>query len=257
MSLRLGRSAPWQGAGFGLRGAKLQRGRGVSNTDSFIDEVTEEVRRDRLFALMRRYGWIAVLAILMLVGGAAWNEWRKAQDRAAAQALGDAMLAALATEDRAARADALNAIEVQNPQTEAVIALLAAAEAAAATPETAAERLLALADRPDVDAVYRNLATLKAVMLPGSGLDAEARRTRLNGLALSGGVLRLLAEEQLALIDLETGNRTEAVARLTAIATDAEATTGLRRRVTQVIVALGEDLPDLPEPVQGATTVGE
>jgi hypothetical protein len=229
----------------------------VSNTDSFIDEVTEEVRRDRLFALMRRYGWIAVLAILMLVGGAAWNEWRKAQDRAAAQALGDALLAALATEDRSARADALNAIEVQNPQTEAVIALLAAAEAAAETPETAAERLLTLADRSDVDAVYRNIATLKAVMLPGSGLDAEARRTRLNGLALSGGVLRLLAEEQLALIDLETGNRTEAVARLTAIAADAEATTGLRRRVTQVIVALGEDLPDLPEPVQGATTVGE
>lgn len=229
----------------------------MSNTDSFIDEVTEEVRRDRLFALMRRYGWIAVLAILMLVGGAAWNEWRKAQDRAAAQALGDAMLAALASEDRNARADALNAIEVQNPQADAVIALLAAAEVAAADPEAAAERLLAISDRSDVDAVYRNLATLKAVMLPGSGLDPETRRTRLNGLALSGGVLRLLAEEQLALIDLEVGNRDEAIARMTGIATDAEATTGLRRRVTQVMVALGEDVPDLPEPVQGATSVGE
>lgn len=229
----------------------------MSNTDSFIDEVTEEVRRDRLFALMRRYGWIAVLAILLLVGGAAWNEWRKAQERSAAQALGDAMLAALAIEDRDARADALSAIDAPNPQADAVIALLAAAEAAADSPEATAERLLALADRSDVDAVYRNLATLKAVMLPGSGLDAETRRTRLNGLALSSGVLRLLAEEQLALIDLETGDRAKAVERLTQIATDAEVTTGLRRRVTQVIVALGEELPDLPEPVQGATTVGE
>lgn len=229
----------------------------MSNTDSFIDEVTEEVRRDRLFALMRRYGWIAVLAILLLVGGAAWNEWRKAQERSAAQALGDAMLAALAMEDRGARADALSAIDAPNPQAEAVIALLAAAEATADSPEAAAERLLALADRSDVDAVYRNLATLKAVMLPGSGLDAETRRSRLNGLALGSGVLRLLAEEQLALIDLETGDRAKAVARLTQIATDAEATTGLRRRVTQVIVALGESLPNLPEPVQGATTAGE
>tara|TARA_R100000935_G_C2818166_1_gene158340 strand:- start:58 stop:747 length:690 start_codon:yes stop_codon:yes gene_type:complete len=229
----------------------------VSNTDTFIDEVTEEVRRDRLFALMRRYGWIAVLAILMLVGGAAWNEWRKAQDQAAAQALGDAVLAALATEDRSARAAALDAIEAPGAQAGSVIALLAAAEEAADTPEAAATRLLALADRSDVDAVYRNIATLKAVMLPGSGLDAEARRGRLNGLALSGGVLRLLAEEQLALIDLETGNRDAALERLGAIASDAEATMGLRRRVTQVIVALGEDMPDLPEPVTGAESLGE
>jgi hypothetical protein len=229
----------------------------VSNTDSFIDEVTEEVRRDRLFALMRRYGWIAVLAILLLVGGAAWNEWRKAQERAAAQALGDAVLSALATEDRAARAAALDAISAPDAQAASVIALLAAAEEAADNPEAAAQRLLALADRSDVEAVYRNLATLKAVMLPGSGLDAEARRGRLNGLALSGGVLRLLAEEQLALIDLETGNREAAIERLVAIASDAEATTGLRRRVTQVIVALGEELPDLPEPVTGAVSVGE
>lgn len=229
----------------------------MSNTDSFIDEVTEEVRRDRLFALMRRYGWIAVLAILLLVGGAAWNEWRKAQERAAAQALGDAVLSALATEDRAARAAALDAISAPDAQAASVIALLAAAEEAADNPEAAAQRLLALADRADVEAVYRNLATLKAVMLPGSGLDAEARRGRLNGLALSGGVLRLLAEEQLALIDLETGNREAAIERLVAIASDAEATMGLRRRVTQVIVALGEELPDLPEPVTGAVSVGE
>ena len=31
----------------------------MSNPDSFIEEVTEEVRRDKLFALFRKYGWIA------------------------------------------------------------------------------------------------------------------------------------------------------------------------------------------------------
>ena len=76
----------------------------MSNTDSFIEEVTEEVRRDRLYALMRRYGWIAVLAILLLVGGAAWNEWRKAQAQARAAAFGDAILAALAASDTDGRA---------------------------------------------------------------------------------------------------------------------------------------------------------
>ncbi len=66
----------------------------MSDTDSFIDEVTEEVRRDRLFALMRRYGWIAVLLVVLIVGAAAWNEYRKGQARASAEALGDALLSA-------------------------------------------------------------------------------------------------------------------------------------------------------------------
>ena len=39
----------------------------ANQNDSFIDEVTEDLRRDRLFLAMRRYGWIAVLAILVLV----------------------------------------------------------------------------------------------------------------------------------------------------------------------------------------------
>ena len=58
----------------------------MSDTDSFIDEVTEEVRRDRMFNLLRRYGWIAVVAVLLLVGGAAWNEWRLSQQRTQSEA---------------------------------------------------------------------------------------------------------------------------------------------------------------------------
>ena len=36
----------------------------VSNPESFIDEVNEEVRRDRLYQNIRRYGWIAVVVVL-------------------------------------------------------------------------------------------------------------------------------------------------------------------------------------------------
>ena len=77
----------------------------MSNPDSFIEEVTEEVRRDRLFNLMRRYGWIAITAVVLLVVGAAYNEWQKARDMTAAQAFGDAVLTAIEAptpEERAA-----------------------------------------------------------------------------------------------------------------------------------------------------------
>ena len=227
----------------------------MSDNDSFIEEVTEEVRRDRLFRLMRRYGWIAILAILLLVGGAAWNEWRKSQAREAAQAFGDSMLAALSESDRAARASALSEIDPPNPEAAAIVDLLTAAETAAGDPEAAATRLLEIADRSENGTVYRQIAILKAVTLPGSGLDADTRRQRLEGLVTEGGIVRLLAEEQLALIALETGDRSAAIERLTAIAEDAEATAGLRRRATQVIVALGEDPPDTQRRDPGAAGV--
>ena len=222
----------------------MQGSRGVSDSDSFIEEVTEEVRRDRLFGYMRRYGWIAVLAILLLVGGAAWNEWQKAQARDAAQALGDRIIAALALEDRNARAQALGEITVPNPSAQAVLDLLAASETATESPQDAARRLLAMAEREGTDPVYRQIATLKAVALPESGLDVATRRTLMDGLTRSGGLVRLLAEEQLGLIDLETGDKTAALERMMQIAADAEATAGLRRRVTQVIVALGGKPPE-------------
>ena len=38
----------------------------ANQNDSFIDEVTEDLRRDRLFNAFRRYGWIAILLILAI-----------------------------------------------------------------------------------------------------------------------------------------------------------------------------------------------
>jgi hypothetical protein len=223
----------------------------VSETDSFIDEVTEEVRRDRLFKLMKRYGWIAALAVVLIVGGAAWNEWRKAQERTAAQNFGDAIQAALEQPDREARAGALAAIDAPDPGGQAVVDLLAAAELGTQNAEQAASRLLAVADRDGIEPVYRQLATLKAVALPGSGLSVDDRRARLDGMALSGGLVRLLAEEQLAMIEIETGETAAAIDRLTQVVQDAQATAGLRRRVSQVIVALGGDMPEVGSAGQG------
>ena len=40
----------------------------VSNTDGFIEEVSEEVRKDKLFALYKKYAWIPVVVICSLVG---------------------------------------------------------------------------------------------------------------------------------------------------------------------------------------------
>lgn len=217
----------------------------MSDRDSFIDEVNDEVRRDRLYHTMRRYGWIAVLLVLLIVGGAAWNEYRKASSKAAAEALGDAMLTALAQEDQSARADALAAIEAGTPASSAVLGLLTAAELVEAGETAAAiETLDGLATDADVPAIYRSLAQFKSYVLQGDATPIADRRQAFEAMAQPGNPIRLLASEQLALLDVEDGNTDAAIERYQAILQDAELTADLQQRALQVIVALGGE-PEL------------
>ncbi len=214
----------------------------MSDTDSFIEEVTEEVRREKLYKMVRRYGWIAVLLVVLMVGGATWNELRKAAAKEEAEAFGDAIVAAITLDERANRAAGLLEIEAPTASGDAMLGLLTAAELGAETPQNAAERLLSLADRSDIPDIYRQVATLKAVMIPEAGLSADDRRSRLDELSLAVGQMRLLAEEQLAMLDIENGDTEAAISRLRALYLDAEASAGLRERAGQVIVALGGEL---------------
>ncbi|WP_040483157.1 tetratricopeptide repeat protein [Yoonia vestfoldensis] len=211
----------------------------MSNPDSFIDEVTEEMRRDKLFGYLRRYGWVAVLIVLGIVGGTAWNEYRSAQDRAAAQAAGDALLAALAENDEAARATAMAAVSAAGNAAVITALLTASTQQQAGQAEAAAASLSALATNADTTAIYRDLAAIKAAMLPVG--DMPARLAALAPLAQPGQPFRLLALEQMAYLTLETGDQTGAVAILRQIAEDAAVTRGLSDRVQTLLIALGED----------------
>lgn len=211
----------------------------MSNPDSFIDEVTEEMRRDKLFGYLRRYGWIAVLVVLGIVGGTAWNEYSQAQDRTAAQAAGDALLVALAENDETARATAMAEVTAAGNAAVITALLTASTQQEAGQAEAAAASLGALATNADTDAIYRDLATIKAAMLPVG--DMPARLAALEVLAQPGQPFRLLALEQMAYLTLETGDQTGAVAILRQIAEDAAVTRGLSDRVQTLLIALGED----------------
>ena len=212
----------------------------MSDADSFIDEVTEEVRRDRLFALIRRYGWIAVVAIVAIVGGAAYSEYSKAQATAAAQDLGDAMLTALNSNDPADRAAALAEIETAGPGGTAVVNFMAAgAQAEAGETATAVADLEEIARTGDLPEIYRQIASFKALVLQADSLPTDQLRQGFEALAQPGAPLRLLAEEQLALIDVADGKTDAALDRLQDILQDAEVDGVLQQRVSQFIVALG------------------
>ncbi len=211
----------------------------MSNPESFIAEVTEEVRRDQLFTYLRRYGWIALDGVLLLVGGAAWNEWRKARDAAQAQALGDALLGALETPDEVARVTAVAGVAAPG-KAAAIARLLAASEQTrAGDAEGAAATLAALAADQGVPQIYRDLATFKRLMVQAATMDPAARRSALDAMAVPGAPFRLLALEQIALADLEAGDTAAALAGLARIVEDAEATAAMRDRAQTLTIALG------------------
>ncbi len=231
----------------------------MGQSDSFINEVSEEVRRDRLFGFFRRYGWLVGLVLILVVGGAAALEWRKASGRASAEAAGDALRAAYLETDPARRAAAFEAVATSAPEA-AVLASLAEAGslADAGRKDEAAALLARLADDPVTPALYDALASLQRVILLGAAMDPTERRATIESLAAEGAPFRPLALEQRAFLMLETGDKAAALADFDSILGLPDAPEQLVSRTRQLIVAAGGALPgaiSAPASEPGATSV--
>ncbi|MFT4917177.1 MAG: hypothetical protein ACI9C3_003050 [Yoonia sp.] len=214
----------------------------MSDTDSFITEVSEEVRKDQLFGYVKKYGWIAITLIFVLVGGAAYSEWTKAQDRAASQAAGDALLDALEQDDIAARAVALAEVTSDGPAAAVSGLLTAAAQQNAGDLAGAKATLDGLATNDVIPQAYRDVAVFKSAMIDVEGIGSAERRELLQSLATPGLPYRLLAMEQIAIMDVASDDTDAAVAGLQAILEDAAVSRGLRDRAQTLMVALGAEL---------------
>nr|WP_232843839.1 tetratricopeptide repeat protein [Rhodobacter amnigenus] len=193
-----------------------------------------------MFALFRRYGWIGVLVVLAIVGGAGWSEWQKAQATARAEHFGDAVLDALDLGGTAERSVALQAIPTDGTQT-AILKLLLSTDPVEdrAGALAALEALAADTAQPPS---YRDLAVLRKVVIAGADMALAERRAALDPIAAPGRPYRTLALEQMAYLLVEEGKTDEAIAALTALLDDQESPSGLRARAEQMIVALGGEV---------------
>ena len=211
----------------------------MSETDSFIAEVTEDVRRDRLFGLFRRFGWIPAALMVIIVSGTAYNEWSKSKADKLAQVRGDALLAAMDTVDEVARASALNEIASQGSEN-----IVAQMLAAGAKDENSINFLNAVIKNTDQPEYIRDLAKLKLTMIPGAQTKEQKLKT-LDILSQPGGIYRNAAVEILVAFELELGNLNKAIEFLKLHIQDAEASRAQVQRMAELLVALGS------EPVSG------
>lgn len=224
----------------------------MSNADGFIEEVTEEVRKDQLFAMYKKYGWIAVVVIVGIVGGAGLIEYRKATAATAAQARGDSLIAALNMDSADARNDALAAIGNSDDSSAAIAEFH---RAGLLMDEGDQAGALAVYDTlKSGDGIYAQVATLKAILIRGNDMDMDQRMAALDGLATPGNPFRTLAIEQIAMAQLDAGDKDAAIKTLISLLDEAGVSQGLVQRARQMIIALGGELPSAARLLSSATS---
>ena len=219
------------------QGEFMRKAQGVSNSDSFIDEVTEEIRRDRLFGYLKRYGWIGVVLVIGVVGGTVYMEWDKSRSAARSQAFGDAMLDALDTGNLEDRQAAFASVPADGNQL--IISDMIASAERDGDKAAALAKLDAVIAQSANAPEWHDLAVLRRVSLVGSDQPIAERRSALEPLAVAGRPYRALAAEQLAWLLVEEGQDEAAIAALQALIQAQDATPALRARANEVIVSLG------------------
>ena len=212
----------------------------MSETDSFIQEVTEEVRHDRMFRLWKKYGPYAVAGVVAVVAVSAGLSWMKHRKIEQARETGGAFLAS----DIASVEDQEVLIgSVDGPAT--VIARLRLAAAQASTGDTGAAAALyrEIAGEDGLDPAYADLARLQAVRVGAASMDPAEAVAELGPLTTEDAPYRLLALELRAMIRLNAGDAEAAYADLNAIIGDPQATRKSSERAVALLLSSGGDLP--------------
>ncbi len=211
-------------------------------TDSFISEVSEELRRDRMNRAFRRYGPFMAGAVILLVAASAGYEYWRYETRTATRASGG-ILASAARSDEPAEAFATASKTLTGGP--AIVADLAAATAY--MQEGKADAALPLyknvEDAEGVEPLYRQLATLRAIMAQIGAAPADELLNELTPLTQTDAPFAPLALEIEAGLRLEKGDFEGARASLTAAQADPRTSAGQRQRMESLL----NSLPPAPD----------
>lgn len=221
-------------------------------------EIDEDLRAEQVGRLVRRYGWVAALLLVVVIAGVGGWQALAWQHRQATARLSAAYLQATKVAD-AVPADAMNRGTPETAQKrDAALAAFAPLESAGQAQIRALARLRvaqlltdkgdlagairrldAVAADPEAERTFRDVAVLFAVERQlGSG-EPAALKTRLATIEEPDGAFRALAIETEAAIDLRAGHADAARAALERALADPSAPQTARERISTLLQALG------------------
>ena len=216
------------------------------NSEAFLREVDENLRRDQAQAMAKRFGPMiigAMLLLLVAIGG--FMFW---QDRQAKSAAVDSEALSSAMNDIAANQSATAAPKLDkltNSSSDGIAIEAKLTQAAQAL--TANQRASAIAIYRSVSTdrsaaqPFRDIATLRLVSLEFDSLKPEQVITRLEPLAKPDGAWFGSAGELTAMAMIKQGRRADAGRLFAAIAADKNVPDTIRSRAVPMAGTLGVD----------------
>lgn len=204
-----------------------------------IQEVDDDLRQDRLNKLAKKYAnhfiGAALALVLAVAGWQAWQTWDGKQRAASAQRYAEAARVAEQGKPDLA-AESLAKLAAEGTSGYRVLAEMKRAELLVGAGDLAgaASRYHAIA-KSGADAIYRDLAVLKAAYLEIDTGDPAAIEKDVEPLAQETSPWRHSAREILALTAERRGDRARALELFRKLADDVAAPQGIRARATEML----------------------
>lgn len=215
-----------------------------SNDEAFLREVDDELRREQMTTMWRRYGRIGVVVLgLFLVALAAFLWWRaEAVRKAEAQA--EQLSVALADIQAGRKAEAdkkFDALAADGKPGYRATALLTKAALAGdrGDKKTTLSLLSAVAGDTSLPQPYRDLATIRQTLIDFDDVKPQVVVDRLKPLTVEDGAFFGTAGELTAVAYVRMNRRAEAGRLLAAVAKDKNSPRSLRGRAAQLASMLG------------------
>lgn len=225
----------------------------TNETDSFVNEVDESIRQDRMLNMAKTYGpWLIGLFIVILLAVGGWQVWKWQATNAArdhAEEYAQAQELARAGNLDGAKAE-FERLTGEGPGTYRVMAQMEHGailevqgdlEGALRAFDAAAEA----ADNP----LMRETAQLRAAYIAADTQDFAALQVRLQPLLTSESRLSYLARELLAIEAWEAGQTSLARETLENLTLAFDAPEGVRQRAQMALAVVGP----APAAADGAT----
>ncbi len=212
-----------------------------------FNEIDEELRADKAKQAWQRYGSFAIAGAAIIVACVAgYTYWQKSE-RAAQLEMADRYASALALgSTKEGALDSAQALAALTTEADGGFALLSRLQSAAMVGEAgdhsaASDAYRTIANDASVDALYRDLAVVLAVMQGAAGKgDPEALMKELELQLGDEKPWRYTARQVAAGLELARGNRSAAKDYLARISDDPNAPLGMRGSAAELLRSLGD-----------------
>ena len=210
--------------------------------DSFIREVDEELRTERVQDFWQRYGKLVIgAAVLIVVVTSGFRFYDYYSSKQSAEA-GDAFMSAVTLAQDGKQDEALAAfskLEGQSTKSYQTLALMRGASELAKKGEidAAVEKFDAIAADADAEENLRSVARIRGAMLLVDSGDVEQVQSRVSPLSAPGAPYRASAREALGLVYYKVGDLENAFKQFNSLVDDSETPQALAQR-TRIMMDL-------------------